>query len=85
VFIHPYQKKYNNSNDNITCNYEDITYLMEGTITKIFVKFDVLFANGSTLVQKGYENIVALANAFGIPVIGYGGTWNYNGWNSLSV
>jgi len=54
VFIHPYQKKYNNSNDNITCNYEDITYLMEGTITKIFVKFDVIFANGSTLVQKGY-------------------------------
>ena len=58
---------------------------MEGTITKIFVELDVVFANGTGLTEKGNENIVCLANEYKIPVIGFTGTWNFNAWNFLSV
>lgn len=67
------------------CTYEDVAYLMDGNITKIFVELDVVFANGVALSQKGNENIIALAHEFKIPVIGFTGTWNFNAWNYLST
>jgi hypothetical protein len=43
----------NDECENITCTYEDVAYLMEGAITKIFVELDIVFANGVGMTEKG--------------------------------
>jgi len=35
------------------------------------------------LAKKGALNIVLMGQYYNIPVIGCGGSWNYNGWSPL--
>jgi hypothetical protein len=87
VYLYPNHNEFhkNQECENITCTYEDVAYLIEGTITKIFVELDIVFANGWGMTEKGNDNIVCMANEFKIPVIGFSGTWNFNAWNFLSL
>jgi translation initiation factor 2B subunit (eIF-2B alpha/beta/delta family) len=71
-------------NAELVCRYSDITYFLEGSVTKIFLEADYIFANGSFLAKKGSLNLVLLAEYYRIPVVGCGGSWNYNGWAPIS-
>lgn len=68
----------------MVCRYSDITYFLEGSVTKIFIEAQYIFANGSILAKKGTLNLVLLAEYYHIPVVGFGGSWSYNGWTPLS-
>ena len=54
-------------------------------ITKVFVRLEVVFANGYGLVNKGYGMVVALANQFKLPVVAYCTTTSFNAANFLST
>lgn len=60
-----------------------MTYFLEGSITKLFLEGLYIFANGSMLAKKGSLNLILLAEYYHIPVVGCGGSWNYNGWAPL--
>lgn len=80
-----YISNFNNCRDaELVCHYQDVSYFLEGAITKIFIKADYLFANGSLLAKKGALNIVLLGQYYNIPIVACGGSWNYNGWSPLS-
>jgi translation initiation factor 2B subunit (eIF-2B alpha/beta/delta family) len=36
------------------------------------------------LAKKGTLNLILLAEYYRIPVVGCGGSWNYNGWSPFS-
>lgn len=73
----------NCSQAELVCKYADVTYFLEGSITKLFLEGLYIFANGSMLAKKGSLNLVLLAEYYHIPVVGCGGSWNYNGWAPL--
>ncbi len=54
-------------------------------VTKVFVRLDVVFANGFGLVNKGDGMILALASQYKIPVVGYCATTSFNAANFLST
>ena len=68
----------------MVCRYSDITYFLESSVTKIFLEAQYIFANGSFLAKKGSLNLVLLAEYYNVPVVGCGGSWNYNGWTPLT-
>jgi hypothetical protein len=41
----------NNSQAELVCRYSDVSYFLEGTVTKIFIDADYIFANGSILAK----------------------------------
>jgi hypothetical protein len=80
-----YVPDFNNCSEaELVCHYPDISYFLEGTVTKIFCQADFIFSNGSILAKKGALNIVLMGQYFNIPVVGCGGSWNFNGWSPLS-
>lgn len=53
-------------------------------MTKVFVEASFIFSNGSLLAKKGCLNIILLAIAKNIPIIGCSGSWNYCQFEAIS-
>jgi hypothetical protein len=73
----------NCSNAELVCRYADLTYFLEGSVTKIFIEADFIFSNGSILTKEGALNVALLGKYYNIPVLAVGGSWLYNGWGPV--
>ena len=66
------------------CRYQDLSYFLEGTITKIFIEADYIFSNGSILAKQGSLNVALMGKYHNIPVVAVGGSWHFNSWGPVS-
>lgn len=81
-----YVKDFNNCSEaELVCRYSDLSYFLEGSVTKIFIEAEYIFANGSILAKSGALNVAIMGNYYNIPVIAVGGSWLYCGcWGPVN-
>ena len=64
----------------LVCRYQDLSYFLEESITKIFIEAEYIFSNGSILAKQGSLNVALMGKYHNIPVVAVGGSWLYNCW-----
>lgn len=72
------------SNAEFVCRFSDLSYFLEGSVTKIFIEAEIIFSNGSILAKQGALSVALMGIFYKIPVVVVGGSWNYNGWGPIS-
>ncbi len=74
----------NCSEAELVCKYPDLSYFLEGSVTKIFIEAEYSFSNGSILAKQGALNVALMGKYYNIPVVAVGGSWTYNGWGPVN-
>jgi translation initiation factor 2B subunit (eIF-2B alpha/beta/delta family) len=64
----------------LVCRFSDLSYFLEGSVSKIFIEAELIFSNGSILAKEGALNVALMGSFYNIPVVIVGGSWAYNGW-----
>lgn len=80
-----YVKDFNTCTEaELVCRYSDLSYFLEGSVTKIFIEAEYIFSNGSILAKQGALNVALMGKYYNIPVLAVGGSWLYNGWGPVN-